>query len=604
MIKVADYIANFIHQLGVNHVFTVSGAGDLHILDAIHRHPKLQYICNHHEQASAMAAFAYSRATKNLGVCLVTTGPGATNAITGMIDCWVDSVPCLYISGQVQRKYLIGNLGIRQNGIQEINIIDMVKPVTKYSAMVDEPEKIRWYLEKAVHEAKEGRPGPSWLDIPMDIQSALVDEASLMPFDKPDRKQNPVYQVKPDLISQTLQLFSEARRPVLLVGHGVKAAGAEKLVNELFEAWPVPVCVGWNAIDLMPTDHPRYVGRFGTYGQRAANFCVQNCDLLISIGSRLNITQTGYVYDEFARAAKKVYVDIDLNEINKHPKAPDVAIHADARVFIEALLDGLKKEKLKFNHPELKSWVKRNFEWRKKYPVNLPDYKNDLKHLNSFTLVDILTMELEEGEIIVPTASGSGYTSFHQAANVKKGQTIFTSQGFAEMGFDIPGAIGAAVASGKNIWQTTGDGGVQMNIQELQTLVHYQIPLKLFILSNQGYLTIRHTQNGLFKGDYSGSSAGSGVSLPNFEKLIKAYGIKYFKLSKAGDAKRIIRKMKTTHGPCICEVIMDPEQLLVPKTSFKILPDGKLVSPPIEDLFPFLDREEFKSNMIIPTIDF
>jgi acetolactate synthase I/II/III large subunit len=604
MIKVADFIADFISKLGVKHVFTVSGAGDLHILDSIHRHPDLEYICNHHEQASAMSAFAYSRATQNIGVCLVTTGPGATNAITGMIDCWVDSVPGLYISGQVQRKYLIGNLGIRQNGIQEINIIDLVKPVTKYAAMVDDPLKIRWYLEKAVFEAKNGRPGPTWLDIPMDIQSAHVDEATMEPFIPPPTNQSDLFKISENVLVEVLQLIKAAERPLLLVGHGVKAAGASALVQELFEQWAVPVCVGWNAIDLIPTDHPRYVGRFGTYGQRAANFCVQNCDLLVSIGSRLNITQTGYVYDEFARAAKKIYVDIDLHELEKHPKAPDISIHADAKAFIEALLHRMRTSKQIAQKAATKSWIKMNQEWKKKYPVNLPEYKNDPKHINSFTLVDILTRELDEGEIIVPTASGSGYTSFHQAANVKKGQTIFTSQGFAEMGFDIPGAIGAAVATGKPVWQTTGDGGVQMNIQELQTLVHYNLPVRIFILSNQGYLTIRHTQNGLFNGFYSGSSGNSGVSLPNFEKLVKAYGISFFKMKNAREAKRVINKMKNVTGPCVCEVIMDPNQLLVPKTSFKILPDGKLVSPPIEDLFPFLDRDEFHSNMMIPTIDF
>ncbi len=602
MIKVSDYIAKFIHQLGVKHVFTVSGAGDLHILDSIKNHPTLEYICNHHEQASAMAAFAYSRATKNIGVCLTTTGPGATNAITGMIDCWVDSVPGLYISGQVQQKYLIGNLGIRQNGIQEINIIDIVSPVTKYSALVNNPQKIRWFLEKAIFEAKTGRHGPSWLDIPMDIQSALVDEASLEPFVPEPTNLPNLSKIPSSTMDDVMELICQSERPVLLIGHGVKASGSEHLVQELFELWPASICVGWNAIDVVSTDHPRYVGRFGTYGQRAANFCVQNCDLLISIGSRLNITQTGYVYDEFARAAKKVYVDIDLTELNKFPKSPDIKIHADAKIFIELLLDYFKNGKPKLKVPELKKWVKRNFELRKKYPVNLHEYEKAPDFLNSFSLVDILTNELGEGEIIVPTASGSGYTSFHQAANVKKGQIIFTSQGFAEMGFDIPGAIGAAVATGKNVWQITGDGGIQMNIQELQTLVHYNLPIKIFILSNKGYLTIRHTQNGLFKGDYSGSSKESGVSLPNFEKLIKAYGISFFTLSNAKQAKRVIRKMKATSGPCVCEVVMNPEQPLVPKTSFKILSDGKLISPPIEDLFPFLDREEFNENMIIPTI--
>lgn len=603
MVKVSDYIAKFILNIGVKHVFTVSGAGDLHLLDSIRRLDSLDYICNHHEQASAMAAFSYARATKNIGVCIVTTGPGATNAITGMIDCWVDSVPGLYISGQVQKKYMIGELGIRQNGIQEINIIDMVAPVTKFAAIIDDPNKIRWFLEKAVFEAKTGRPGPSWLDIPMDIQSAIVDETSLIGFEAEDESGDVTNSISIETIDNVINLLKASKRPLFLIGHGIKASGAEEVMKELFDCWPVPLCVSWNGIDLIHTTHPRYVGRFGTYGQRAANFTVQNCDLLLSIGSRLNITQTGYVYAEFARAAKKIYVDIDKTELDKHPIAPEMAINCDAKVFITALVKRLKSQQPVIEVLAINDWIKLTQNWKKKYPVNLPEYKNDLNYLNSFTLIDILTQEIGEGEVIVPTASGSGFTSFHQAANVKQNQIIFTSNGFAEMGFDIPGAIGAAVATGKTVWQTTGDGGVQMNIQELQTLFHYQLPVKLFIHSNKGYLTIRHTQNGLFKGEFTASSKESGVSLPNFEKLSKAYGIPYFKLKNAKSAKTIIRKMAKLKGPAICEVIMDPEQPLIPKTSFRILPDGKLVSPPIEDLFPFLEREEFLSNMIIKPIE-
>ena len=601
MIKVSDYIIKFIANLGVKHIFTVSGAGDLHLLDSVRKNDEIDYICNHHEQASAMAAFAYSRATKNIGVCLVTTGPGATNAITGMIDCWVDSVPGLYLSGQVQRKQMINNLGIRQNGIQEINIVDMVSPVTKYAAILNEPTKVRWFLEKAVYEAKSGRPGPSWLDIPMDVQSAMVDEEELLGFTAPiavDEKQI----IENDVIDEVLVLLSASERPVFLLGHGIKAAGAENLLSELHDLWSAAICVTWNGIDLIHTDHPHYVGRFGTYGQRAANFTIQNSDLLLSIGSRLNITQTGYVYEEFAREAKKVYVDIDQAELNKFPISPDLAINCDAKVFITALISRIKELQPQFR--DVSKWLETTSKWKQRYPVNLPEYSEDENFLNSFTLIDILTKELEEGEVIVPTASGSGFTSFHQAANIKKDQLVFTSNGFAEMGFDIPGAIGAAVATGKNVWQTTGDGGVQMNIQELQTLKHYNLPVKLFIHSNKGYLTIRHTQNGLFGGEYSASSADSGVSLPDFELLVKAYGIPFFKLSNAATAKGVIQEMREHNGPCVCEVIMDPQQPLVPKTSFKILPDGKLVSPPIEDLFPFLDRDEFAQNMIIKPIDF
>lgn len=600
MMKVSDYIANFISKLGVKHVFTVSGAGDLHIIDSIRKHNNLDFICNHHEQASAMSAYSYSRATKNFGVCVVTTGPGATNAITGMIDCWVDSVPCLYISGQVQKKYQIGKLGVRQNGIQEINIIDMVKQVTKYAVCIDHPNQIRWHLEKAVYEAKNGRPGPSWLDIPMDIQTSIVNEDELIGF-IPD-------QIKPKVISETtmneiLSIIENSERPILLLGHGVKASSSQNLIPELLDSLNFPVCVGWNAIDLVESEHPLYVGRFGTYGQRAANFAIQNSDLLISIGSRLNITQTGYVYEEFARGAKKIYIDIDINELNKFPIQPEYALNVDAKYFIQKLINKIKSTKKNKKEDKYNKWGIKIKNWIKKYPVALPDYKKDKKFVNSFTLIDILTKELGENEVIIPTASGSGFTSFHQAANIKKGQTIFTSNGFAEMGFDIPGAIGAAVATGKNVWQTTGDGGVQMNIQELQTLCHHKLPVKLFIHSNQGYLTIRHTQNSLFDGNYTASSSESGVSLPSFEKLAKAYGIPFFKLNNCKKAKAIIKKMREISGPCICEVLMDPIQPLVPKTSFKILPDGKLMSPPIEDLYPFLDRKEFLSNMIIKPIN-
>ena len=476
----------------------------------------------------------------------------------------------------------------------------MVRPVTKYADCIEDPKQIRWHLEKAVYEAKYGRPGPSWLDIPMDIQTSIVNEDELVGF-IPE-------QILPKEISDTtmneiLSMIESSERPILLLGHGVKASSSENLIPELLNSLNFPVCVGWNAIDLVESEHPLYVGRFGTYGQRAANFAIQNSDLLINIGSRLNITQTGYVYEEFAREAKKIYIDIDINELNKFPIQPDFSLNVDAKYFINELLKKLKSTKVDKKENKYKQWTLRIKSWIKKYPVALPDYKKGKKYLNSFTLIDILTNELEENDVIIPTASGSGFTSFHQAANIKKGQTIYTSNGFAEMGFDIPGAIGAAVATGKNVWQTTGDGGVQMNIQELQTLFHHNLPVKLFIHSNQGYLTIRHTQNSLFDGNFTASSSESGVSLPSFEKLAKAYNIPFLKLSSYKKAKSIIKKMKEIPGPCICEVLMDPTQLLVPKTSFKILPDGKLLSPPIEDLYPFLERKEFLSNMIIKPIN-
>jgi acetolactate synthase-1/2/3 large subunit len=600
--KASDYIAEFIFKLGVRHVFTVSGAGDLHILDSVHRHNALDYICNHHEQASGMAAYSYSRVTKNIGVALVTTGPGATNAITGVCSAYVDSIPLLMISGQVKYHDTIESrkLPLRQMGIQEINIIEMVRPITKYAVMVSRQVDLRYHLEKAVYLAKSGRPGPVWLDIPMDVQSALIDPSNLRSFDAPIKAGT----ITPTLIKQTercLELLRSSSRPIILAGYGIKAAGAENEFLKLVKRLGIPVCTSWNAIDMLDSNNELYAGRPGTYGQRGANFAIQNSDLILSIGARLSLPQVGYEYSEFGRAAVKIYVDIDPAELQKFEIPPDLPICADAGDFIRTMLNVIKGND--FMDSNISSWRERCLNWRIAYPTALPEYHEQKNGVNSFTFVDVLSDELRDDELIVPGASGTSFTCTHQALRIKSGQTCFTSNGFAEMGFDLPGAIGACIGAGKKrTILITGDGSIQMNLQEIQTIMHHRLPIKIFLLNNNGYLTIRHTQQALFKGSFSGSDGKSGVSFPNMNKIASVYGLKAFQVKAIEELRSTIRAILDTEGPVLCEIMMDPDQLLVPKTSFKQMPDGKLVSPPLEDLFPLLPRDEFRSNMIIPTI--
>ena len=598
--KASDYIARFIRDQGVRHVFTVSGAGDLHLLDSIRRQEGLDYVCNHHEQACGMAAYAYARVTRDLGVALVTTGPGGTNAITGVCSAWVDSIPCLILSGQVKYRDTIQAKGLplRQMGVQEINIVDIVRPFTKYAALVTSAKDLRWHLEQAVHLARSGRPGPVWLDIPMDVQATPIDPAELRPFPLPAPL--PASPLLAPQVAALVEMLRTAQRPVFLAGHGIKAAGAEAAFRALVDRLDVPVLLTWNAVDLLPSDHPRYVGRPGTYGQRGANFALQNSDLLLVVGSRLSLPQIGYDYTEFARAARKVYVDIDPAELAKFDPAPDLSICADAGEFLAALAHALPA-----GAPtgDIAAWRERCAGWRDRYPAALPEYRDQKNGVNSFTFIDLLSQELAEDELIVPGASGTAFTCTHQTLRIRAGQTCFTSNGFAEMGFDLPGAIGACVgAGGKRTILLTGDGSIQMNLQEMQTIRHHRLPIKIFYLNNQGYLTIRHTQTGLFKGEYSGSGQDSGVSFPDIQALGRVYDFTLFRVSTLAEARATIRAALDAPGPVICELVMEPMQLLVPKTSFKQLPDGSLVSPPLEDLFPLLPREEFRANMLIPTI--
>lgn len=457
---------------------------------------------------------------------------------------------------------------------------------------------IRFELEKAVYLAKSGRPGPVWLDIPLNIQAAQIDPQKLQGFRIPEQLDD--QDRLAHLAAQVIELLNQSGRPVILAGHGIRLAKAIPGFQTLIRKLQIPVLTTWNAIDLLASDDELYAGRPGIYGQRGANFVIQNSDFLLSIGSRLSIPQIGYDYSQFARAAKKIYVDIDIKELEKFSISPDILVDASAGDFIEAMTNAAHQG---FKPKDISVWKNQCQLWNKKYPVDLPEYEMQEKYVNIFHFISVLSDELSENEIILPTASGSGFTSSHQALKIKHGQRCFTSNGFAEMGFDVPGAIGACIGSDKKrVITVTGDGGVQMNIQEFQTIVHHQLPIKLFILNNRGYLTIRHTENALFDGQEAGTGPETGVSLPDILRLGDVYGFKTFRLPNHKHMRKTIRQILDTQGPVICEVIMDPLQALVPKTSFKQLPDGRLVSPPLEDLYPFLDRKEFLDNMIIPPI--
>lgn len=598
-VKLSDYIFSFIEDLGVKDVFAVCGGGAMHLVDSLGKNENLQYIATHHEQAAAMAAEGYARISGKPGVALVTSGPGGTNAITGVCGAWIDSIPTIFISGQVTSDTLIGDTGLRQFGIQEANIIELVRPITKYAVTVKDPNTIKYHIQKAAHLALTGRPGPVWLDIPLDIQSKVIDLNKISSFKPDEIKQiDKKHQLKAQ-ISKCIDMLQKAKQPVLISGYGIRLAKGEKQFQELVEKLKVPIISSWTSSDLLPTDHEYYIGRSGIFGDRAGNFVVQNADLLLIIGSRMSIPQVGYNYKTFAREAKKIMVDIDQTEIKKLSLKIDVPIVADAKEFITETLK--KLEEIKPNI-KIKEWVEKCQSWKKKYPVALSEYKKNKKDVNSFYFVDILSKKLDEKAVIV-TDMGTSFTCTMQTFKVKLGQRLFTSSGHSPMGFGLPGAIGACIANGrKKTICISGDGGLQMNIQELQTMVHYNLPIILFVLNNRGYLTIKLMQQNHF-GRYVGSDPDSGLSCPDIVKIAKAYGIKAERIKNQKELNEKIDRVLSEPGPFVCEIIMPENQLLIPRLSSLKKPDGTIISKPLEDLYPFLDRKEFLENMIIEPVE-
>lgn len=595
-IKVADYIAEYLVEHGITDVFTVVGGGAMHLNDAFGHKKELYCTYNHHEQASAIAAESYARIHNKIAVVCVTSGPGAINALNGVAGAYMDSIPMLIISGQTKSSLTVRHSGLRLRtlGNQEFDIIECVRGMTKYCEMLEEPNKIRYCLDKALSLANEGRPGPCWLDIPLDIQGNYIEKEELYPYIEE-------YDIDIDKLINwelILEKIKEAQRPILYGGNSIRISGGYKAFRNLVEQLQIPVVTGWNSIDLLPTDSPFYVGRAGIMGDRAGNFAVQNSDLIISLGSRLNIYQVGYNVETWAREAYIVAIDIDREELKKVTIRVDMPICYDIKDFMEELLT-----KIYDIEPKTK-WIQQCRKWKDKYTVIQPKHYENTEKCNVYAFINELSRALP-ASVHTVVANGSASVVGSQTYYIKEGQRFIMNCALSSMGYDLPAAIGACIAGGrKTLVCIAGDGSIQMNLQELQTIITNKLPIKIFIINNQGYHQIRLTQRNLFKGE---ALVGVGpeshdLEFPDMEKIAWAYGYPYFKCSKNKDIKEFIKDVLDCDGAVMAEVFTDTEQVYEPKSSTKKLDDGTLVSPPLEDLAPFLSREELQENMLIDMI--
>jgi len=597
MIRVADYIVQTLADNGVRHVFMLVGGGAMFLNDAFGIGKRIKYVCNQHEQACAMAAEGYARLKGKMAVACVTSGPGGTNTLTGVLGQWLDSIPVLYLSGQVRYETTVASTGLplRQLGDQEANIIDIVRPITKYAVMVTNPQLIRYHLEKAIHLATSGRPGPVWLDIPLNVQSAVIEEPNLKSYDPAEDSETSAPSFLEEQVDKVLRELANSERPVILAGAGIRLAGASGTFYEVAEKLGIPVQVAWDAIDLFPSDHPLYGGRPSALGQRGANFIFQNADLLLSLGCRLNIRQIGYAFPAVARAAYKISVDIDPNELKKPTLKIDLPICADVGEFIRLINARLVNNKLS---PKT-DWLAWCRERIRRYPVVLPEYRRRRKLVNPYVFCEALSGRLNEHDVVV-SSNGASCVIPIQVMQIRRGQRHIVNSGCAAMGYGLPAAVGACFANeGRRVICLEGDGSIQLNIQELETVHYHRLPLKIFLFNNDGYLSIRTTQNSFFDGHLVGESEKSGVGFPDFVRVAKAYGIHACRIRTHKDLGEKVDQVLQADGPVLCDVHMDPDQLFVPRTTSKRLPDGRMVSSPLEDMFPFLDEEEFLSNMII-----
>jgi acetolactate synthase-1/2/3 large subunit len=599
MMKLSDYVIDRVAQCGVRHVFMLPGGGCMHLVDSLGRSGRLQFVCNLHEQASAIAADAYGQYTNNLGVALVTTGPGSTNTLTGVAAAWLDSTPCLFISGQVKCADLCTGRGVRQMGFQEINIVDIVRPVTKYAATVTDPRSIRRHFEKAIYLAQHGRPGPVWLDIPLDVQAAQIDETQLAAFDPGELgpPKDPAHLLPG--VREAIALLNRSERPVLLVGNGVRLAGAIGQFLELADILQAPVLTTWKMMDLLAEDHPLYIGRPGAVGQRGANFAQQNADCVLAIGARLDLGQTAYNHAGFARGAKKIIVDVDGAEIGKLQMKVDVALCGDAKDVLEAFLAERRSIATKDRDP----WWTRCRDWKARFPVLQPAYWNEPDGVSNYVLVEVLSDEMCGTDLLVPGSSGGASEVTMQAFRVKPGLRVLNSQGLGPMGFGLPAAIGGCLASGRRTVCIEGDGSLQMNSQELETVRRLNLPIKLFVLNNNGYASIRATQRAHFEGRYVASNPESGLTMPDTRTLAAAYGLPTAEIHDHSDIRGQVRRILEQAGPVVCDVRISPNQVTVPRVSSMQRADGSIVSMPMEDMWPPLERDEFRANMIVPPPD-
>lgn len=613
-IRLADYIAAVLVEHGVRHIFMLTGGGAMHLNDALGRHAGLRYVCCHHEQALTMAAESYTRLSGRLAAVNVTTGPGGINALNGVHGAYTDSIAMIVISGQVKRETLRGNapVRLRQLGDQEADIVAIATPITKFAALVEDPQNIRYLLEKAIWLATTGRPGPVWLDIPIDVQSALIDADDLRGFDPQIEGYGRSFALPAeygwlsgpplrDAARRVVTALLAAERPVILPGTGVRISGAHEAFLELVERLRIPVAPGWNAQDVVDDTNPMYVGRPGTVGDRAGNFAVQNADLVLVLGCRLNIRQISYNFASFARAATKIMVDIDAAELGKPTLSIDLPIHADLASFIPALLTELDNFERPAAHAAYLDWT---MERHRRYDPVLPEYWRTNGIVNPYCFTQVLFEQLAPDDVIVMADATAAVVTV-QAAKLKPGQRLYSNSGAASMGYDLPAAIGAwhAMPEGSSrIVCMAGDGSIMQNIQELQTIVGQQIPAKIFLYNNSGYHSIRQSQEAHFAGFSVGCGPDSGVTFPDFARLAAAFGLAYFSTTDHNTMAGAIAATLATPGPVLCEVFVDKTQAFAPKLSSRKMADGTMVTAPLEDLSPFLPRDELEANMLIPLL--
>jgi acetolactate synthase-1/2/3 large subunit len=589
---VSDYIFGFLQRKGVDTAFMVSGGQAMFLVDSLGRHPAIKTICTHHEQSAGMSADAYARITGKLGVALVTAGPGSVNIVNGLVGGWTDSAPMMVISGQSALSFVNyqAKSGIRQYGIQGIYIQPFVEKATKFFVTVDDPAKIQYYMEKAYYLAMNGRPGPVWIDVPLDVQRMEVPEKLLYPYHPEKTTLTPT--CTHEKLLKTWELLKSAKRPLIIAGQGVRIAKADHELRSLIETLNIPVITTRLGIDLIESAHPLYVGRPGNYGERAANLAIQNADFILAVGSRLSTASVGHDSASFGKHAVKVMVDIDPKELDKPGVTIDLKINADANAFLTSLLAVAQADQMHDTSP----WVALCNGWKRNYPVVLPEYKDE-KPVNSYYFTERLCEKTGSDDVVL-VDTGSCFHVACQTWKVKKDQRFLTTGGLSSMGYWAAG-IGACAANHyRRTLVITGDGSLQMNLQELATIKHYNLPIKVIIFNNNGYLLIRQTQRNFMDGRLFGEGPDSGVWCPDSLRIAEAYGIKGVRIDSVDDMDAKIDEVLEHNGPVVCDVMTPEWQLLIPRVSSEKLPDGRLVSRKFEDMFPYLPEAELRRNMV------
>ena len=593
MIKLSDYVIKRLEETGAEHMFLLPGGGAMHLNDSLGKSRKIQFVGCLHEQACAIAAEAYARVNNRIGLLMVTTGPGGTNALTGVAGAYIESTPVFVVSGQVKRADMINGQGIRQQGMQELDIVSVVKPITKYAALVDDPQMIRYHIERALYEATHGRKGPVWLDIPLDVQATMIDEKNLIGYNPFELEKKAGLEKK---VVQVISALNKADRPVLLAGNGIRMADAIPEFEELVKVLRIPVLTTWNGIDLIEEENPLYYGRPGGLGHRYANFIQQNSDLFLSIGARLNLLQTGYNFDGFAREAYKIMVDLDENELHKTNVRPDLPICADAGEFMREIL----KHKELIEKRDRADWFSYGNRVREKYPLIPKEYWEQKELVNTYCLLETISKHMSEDDVYVSGSSGSCIDISMQAFKVKKGQRVFCTKGLASMGYGFPSAIGACLASGgKRTVGVNGDGGFVMNIQELETVRRLNLPIKLFVLCNRGYGAIQATQTNLFNKNFVDCNESSGLSIPSIRKVAEAFGLKTVSIHNNSELDQKVMEALKYEGPVIVEVFTPIGLTAQPKQVSYKRKDGQMESLPLEYMNPAISEEEMRDNMLI-----